>query len=221
MVRLNAPLPGKPAKATYGAISRLGVFGGTFDPPHIGHLILADEARSQLALDHILWVLTPNPPHKGDHSISPLEVRTSLLQAAIQDQPYFSLSTVDIDRPPPHYAVDTIRLIKSQFPEASIFYLIGGDSLRDLPKWHAPRELLDLCPTLGVMRRPDDQVDILTLESLLPGISTRIQWINAPLLEISATSIRAKLKSGQSFQYYLHPAVYRLICDKHWYQGEA
>ena len=199
---------------------RLGIFGGTFDPPHIGHLILADEARFQLDLDTILWVLTPSPPHKGNRSISSLELRLTLLKAAIQDQPHFSLSTVDIDRSPPHYAVDTVRLIARQFPGAIMCYLVGGDSLHDLPKWHLPQDFLAQCSTLGVMRRPGDQVDLPSLEGELPGISERVHWIHAPLMEISATNIREKIRSGQSFQYYLHPAVYQLICAKRYYQED-
>jgi nicotinate-nucleotide adenylyltransferase len=198
--------------------SKLGVFGGTFDPPHIGHLILAEEALYQLGLDLVLWVLTPNPPHKGNRIISPLEVRLPLLQAAIQDQPRFLLSRIDIDRPPPHYAVDTLRLIQEQYPAASLSYLIGGDSLRDLPQWHAPANLLRLCSSLGVMQRPGGQVDLSALEINLPGITAHIRWIEAPLLEISATQIRKKIKSGQAYQFYLHPAVVQLIQERNYYQ---
>ncbi|MCX8025419.1 MAG: adenylyltransferase/cytidyltransferase family protein, partial [Thermanaerothrix sp.] len=92
-------------------MSRLGIFGGTFDPPHVGHLILASEAADQLHLDRVLWVLTPDPPHKRGQPITPLAIRLKLVMAAIQEDPLFELSRVEIDRPGPHYAVDTLRIL--------------------------------------------------------------------------------------------------------------
>src|SRR4030042_4938152 len=101
---------------------RLGIFGGTFDPPHVGHLILADEARVQLGLERVLWVLTPNPPHKMDQAITPLVDRLDMLRAALGDALHFELSRVDIDRPPPHYAVDTVRLLRRHHPDDTLVY---------------------------------------------------------------------------------------------------
>ena len=193
---------------------RLGVFGGSFDPPHLGHLILAEEALYQLNLDQVLWVLTPNPPHKQERNLTPKDERFLLVQAAIQDQPRFKISRVEIDRSPPHFAVDTLKIIKEEFPEADLVYLIGGDSLHDLPRWRTPREIIQICKVFGVMRRPGDQVDVTLLEQKLPGLTSRLQWIDAPLLDISATLIRNKIQKGQSFRYYLHPAVYKIICEQ-------
>ena len=106
---------------------RLGVFGGTFDPPHIGHLILAAEALDQLQLDKVLWLLTPFPPHKISQSITPLLQRLQMLQAALVDEPRFELSRLDIDRPPLHYAVDTLALLRQNVPSAQLVYLMGED----------------------------------------------------------------------------------------------
>ena len=114
---------------------RLGVFGGTFDPPHLGHLILAAEACSKLELERLLWVLTPDPPHKLDRKITPLEHRLAMVTLAIQDTPAFELSRVEIDRPGPHYMVDTLGLLMKAHPSAELVLLIGGDSLSDLPTW--------------------------------------------------------------------------------------
>ncbi len=190
---------------------RLGVFGGTFDPPHVGHLILAQEAVDQLRLDRLLWVLTPHPPHKVDQTISSLEIRFKLVMAAIEDNPSFELSRVDIDRPAPHYAVDTLQILKDQYPTAEIFYLIGGDSLHDLPGWHQPHRLIMQMDGLGVMRRPGDQVDLRDLEQKIPGITQKIHFIEAPLLEISARQIRQRIAAGRAYRYYLPPAVYQII----------
>jgi len=139
---------------------RLGIFGGTFDPPHIGHLILAAEAHSQLSLDRVLWVLTFYPPHKTEQSISPLSDRLDMVLAAISDDPRFELSRVDIDRPAPHYAVDTVRLLKETCPQSELVYLMGGDSLKSLPYWYKPLEFVAGCHSLGVMRRPGDQINL-------------------------------------------------------------
>lgn len=190
---------------------RIGVFGGTFDPPHVGHLILAAEAQDQLRLDRLLWVLTPDPPHKLDQTISPLAVRLQLLLAAISENPSFELCRVDMDRPGPHYAVDTVKILQDQHPSAEIFYLIGGDSLHDLPAWYHPQRLIELIHGLGVMRRPGDQVDLRELEQKIPGLTAKICFIEAPLLEISARQIRQRVAEGRAYRYYVPPAVYRLI----------
>lgn len=190
---------------------KLGIFGGTFDPPHLGHLILAAEARYQLGLERVLWVLTPNPPHKPEREITPLEVRLSMLKAAIDEEDEFELSRVDIDRNPPHYAADTIELLKALQPIADFTYLIGGDSLRDLPQWHEPHRVLAGVEAIGVMRRPGDEIDLCSLEEQLPGISAKIRWVDAPLLEISSTEIRERASQGAPVEYYLPPRVFNII----------
>ena len=116
----------------------IGIFGGTFDPPHLGHLILAAEALYQLQLNRLLWVLTPEPPHKPGRPIAPLPHRLEMLQRAIAQTPGFELSSIEIDRPGPHYTIDTLEILRIQFPAADFALLIGGDSLRDLPGWHRP-----------------------------------------------------------------------------------
>ena len=190
---------------------RVGVFGGTFDPPHLGHLILAAEALRQLRLDRLLWVLTQDPPHKHGRIIRPWEARFEMVRLEIVDDPSFEISRVDIDRPGPHYAVDTMGILAQQFPGAELFYLIGGDSLRDLPTWHQPRQFLQACAGLGVMRRPGDSINLEALENVLPGISVRVHFITAPLLEISSTDIRERIAGGRPFRYYLPPVVYQYI----------
>ena len=121
---------------------KIGIFGGTFDPPHMGHLILAEEACWQLQLDHVLWVLTPFPPHKKDRIISPVQDRLSMVQFAITENDRFKLSRVDIDRQPPHYAVDTVSILQQSSVNDEFYYLMGADSLIDLPTWHITIKLL-------------------------------------------------------------------------------
>lgn len=190
---------------------RIGVFGGTFDPPHLGHLILAAECHYQLNLDRLLWVLTSHPPHKKSQNILAIEQRLELVLAAINGNPAFELSRVDIDRPSPHYAVDTVHLLAQQFPGAQFVYLLGGDSLHDLPTWHAPEEFLAACSTIGVMRRPGDQVDLSNLEMKLPGITQKTWFVDAPLLEISSSEIRSRVFRGEPYRYYVPKPVYEII----------
>jgi nicotinate-nucleotide adenylyltransferase len=197
---------------------RVGVFGGTFDPPHLGHLILATEALHQLRLDRLLWVLTQDPPHKHGQIIRPWEARFDMVRLATAGDPTFEISRVDIDRPGPHYAVDTMGILSRQLPQTKMFYLIGGDSLRDLPTWHQPRQFLESCAGLGVMRRPGDSINLDALEGVLPGISARVHFITAPLLDISSRDIRERIAAGRPFRYYLIPAVYQYILETNLYQ---
>jgi nicotinate-nucleotide adenylyltransferase len=196
---------------------KLGIFGGSFDPPHLGHLILALEACYQLKIERILWVLTPNPPHKPDQPITPLGHRLDMLRAAIVDEPCFQLSDVEIERSPPHYAVDTLKILRSKYPEDSLVYLMGGDSLKDLPNWHNPEEFVHTCDTLGVMHRPGKSIDLTSLEIQIPGIIAKTRFIEAPILEISSTLIRQHVREKRPFRYYLHPGVFDIIQERSLY----
>lgn len=200
---------------------RAGIFGGTFDPPHIGHLILAAEALDQLYLDRLLWLLTPDPPHKQDQVISPVKMRMELLRAAIARNAQFELSRVELDRPGPHYALDTVRLLHQQMPGWELVYLIGGDSLRDMPTWHQPQALVRAVDQFGVMRRPGAEFDLPALERILPDITAKVAFLETPLIEISSTEIRARLAAGRTVRYFLPPAVYRRILGKGYYQSQA
>ena len=196
---------------------RIGIFGGTFDPPHLGHLILASEAWDQLALSRLLWVLTPIPPHKLDQAITPLTHRLEMVQRAIAETPAFELSRVEIDRPGPHYMLDTLTLISRQNPNAEIIPLIGGDSLHDLPNWHRPADILSVCHYLGVMRRPNDAINLATLETILPGITNKARFIEASMLEISSSEIRQRIATNRPYRYYLPHGVYEYILEHNLY----
>lgn len=197
---------------------RVGLFGGTFDPPHVGHLILASEAKSQLELNRVLWTVTPDPPHKKDQSITSLEHRLAMVRLAIEDNPSFELSDVELNRPGPHYTIDTIKLLAEQNPDAEIVPIIGGDSLNDLPTWHQPKEILYAAHWVGVMRRPGEETNLQALEEELPGISSKIHYVEAPLLEIASSEIRNRAATGKPFRYYLPEPVYEYIEKHHLYQ---
>jgi nicotinate-nucleotide adenylyltransferase len=196
----------------------IGLFGGTFDPPHIGHLILSAEAQAQLGLDRLLWILTPDPPHKQGQPITPLEHRLAMVNLAISKDRRFELSTVEIDRPGPHYALDTVKKISEQNPTADIVYLMGGDSLHDLPTWHRPKDLLTALHSIGVMRRPCDSINLPALEKIIPGLTAKIRYVDAPLLEIASHEIRQRVATGRPFRYFLTPAVYNYIKKNNLYR---
>jgi len=199
-------------------MKKLGLFGGTFDPPHLGHLILAAEALHQLALDYVLWVLTPEPPQKSGHTISAWQTRMRLLQAAISSDPGFAISRVEIDRPPPHYAFETVRLIRQEYPVDELVYLMGGDEFRDLATWRQPADFIAACDAIGVMRRPADAVDLLALEREFPGVTDKVWFLAAPLIEISASEIRRRIGAGQPVRYFLPRPVFDLILEQQLYQ---
>ena len=196
----------------------IGLFGGTFDPPHIGHLILSAETGAQLGLDRLLWILTPNPPHKQGQPITSLEHRLAMVKLAILDNPRFELSTVEMDRPGPHYALDTVKIISEQNPAADLVYLMGGDSLRDLPAWHRPADLVAALRYIGVMRRPGDSIDLPALEKTIPGLTAKVRYVDAPLLDIAAHEIRQRVADGRPYRYFLPPAVYAYIVEHKLYR---
>lgn len=192
---------------------RLGVYGGTFDPPHLGHLILAETAADSLTLDRVLFVPAGQPPHKNAADVrAEAWHRLAMVERAIAGNPRFATSRVDIDRPGPHYTVDMLRLLHRDHPDADLIFLIGADSLRDLPAWSRPAELIELAQ-LGVMRRPGAEPDLSELERTLPGLSARVQWVDAPLIDISATEIAHRIAAGRSVRYRLPDAVCSYIAE--------
>lgn len=199
-------------------MERIGLLGGTFDPPHIGHLIMAEEACDALHLDQVWWVLTPYPPHKTDIRITSIEKRYAMLRDCLEDNPKFAICDVDMLRPPPHYAVDTVKILKAKYPETQMVYIMGEDSLRDLLTWHDPIEFVKSCDGIGVMHRPDVEVDLEILFKKLPGLDSMLQFIPAPLIDVSSREIRYRVRIGKPFRYFLHPKVYEYIVKQELYQ---
>ncbi len=196
---------------------KIGVFGGTFDPPHIGHQILAAEALGQLKLDYILWVLTPSPPHKRPEIISPLAHRLRMVELAIEGNPKFIMSRVDIDRPPPHYAVETMALLKEQAPSDRLYYLMGLDSVNDLPTWHRPADFVELCDGIAVMLRHGESLKSIKNDKQVSGLNDKQYLLNTPIIEISGTDIRARVKNGKHYRYLVPDKVYEYILENRIY----
>ncbi|MEK7277832.1 MAG: nicotinate-nucleotide adenylyltransferase, partial [Chloroflexota bacterium] len=187
-----------------------GIFGGTFDPPHLGHIKLAHAARDQLKLDRVLWVVAGQSPLKLDRALSPAETRVEMAQAAIAGEPSFVLSRVDLDRPGPHYTVDTLKILTGETPGAELFFIMGEDSLRDLPRWRNPGEIIELA-RLAVCRRPGVSANLENLESIIPGLSDRIVWISFVPLEIASSDIQRQRRGGGAVESLLPAGVLEVI----------
>jgi nicotinate-nucleotide adenylyltransferase len=189
------------------AAKRWGIFGGTFDPPHRGHLQVANHAWRQLKLTQVLFIPAGDPPHKQGRTITPAAHRVAMLGLALQNQTHFKVSLVDVTRPGPHYSIDTLRLVQSAHaitPE-HCFFIIGADSLADLPTWHQPERLLSLCQ-LVVAPRPGYKPDMAALQAQFPGLSQRLLWLNMPPVALAATDLRHG-REGQSMAEAVLPAV--------------
>jgi nicotinate-nucleotide adenylyltransferase len=180
--------------------------GGTFDPPHCGHLVLAENGRVQLRLDRVLFVPAGQPPHKPDRPIAPAHHRVAMVEAAASDNPAFTLSRVDLDRPGPHYTVDMLALLQREYPGAELFFLIGGDSLAQFIAWRDPAGIVRQA-RLAVMRRPGYGPDLAALEQAIPGLRERLVWLDAPYLDIAASDLRRRASDGLPLRYLVPPAV--------------
>jgi nicotinate-nucleotide adenylyltransferase len=185
---------------------RIGIFGGTFNPPHIGHLILAETAADNLELDRVYFVPAAQPPHKVGMPRAPVEDRVAMVALSIENNPRFKLSRRDVDRPGPHYAYEMVNLFRADYPDGELFFLMGSDSLRDLLSWERP-DLILKNTALVVMQRPAIYPDLASLTRQLPELLNRLYFLDAPEIEVSSTQIVKLLKQGRSVRYRVVPAV--------------
>ena len=199
--------------------ARLGILGGTFDPPHYGHLALAENARVQLSLQRVLFVPAGQQPLKQAHSMSPVHHRVAMVKEAIAANADFGISRVDVDRPGPHYTDDMLTLLQEAHPEAELFFLIGSDSLAQLPEWRDPVEIIRQA-RLAVMPRPGWEVNMAALERAVPGIQQRLTWLDAPHLDIAASDLRRRMRAGLPLRYLVPPGVEAYIHEFELYTGD-
>lgn len=195
---------------------RIGVFGGTFDPIHIGHLIIATELRHALRLDRLLFVPTGQPPHKADQAVTADADRLAMLELAIAGDPAFEISTLDLERAGPSYTADLLRLLSAQFPDARLFFLMGEDSLRDLPNWHQPDAILALAE-LGIASRPEIDLDLADIYERLPSARGRVQIVPTTLIDISSSDLRQRVRDGRPIRYLVPAAVEAYIMSNNLY----
>ncbi len=185
---------------------RIGVLGGTFDPIHHGHLILASELRAALALDSVLLVPNASSPFKPGDQRTAGDHRAAMIELVAKETTWLSLSTVELDRGGVSYTVDTLRLLRRAEPGNSHVFLMGADSLNDLHRWREPAEILRLAD-VGVAMRPGVIVDMDAVIERLPDARGRITVVPTPLIAISATDIRHRVRTGRPITFHVPPAV--------------
>ncbi len=200
----------------------IGILGGTFDPVHVGHLRIAEGARARLELSQVLFVPAGQPWLKADEAIASPIHRVEMVRRAIADNPYFELSTVEVDRPGPSYAVDTVAILQQQLgAEASFFFLLGWDSLAELPRWKEPDKLVQMCQLVAVPRPDFSPPNLEALESSIPGVTQSVVLLDMPLVDVSSSDIRKRVAQGLSIQGLVPDDVEEYIKEQQLYrQGE-
>ena len=197
---------------------KIGVLGGTFDPVHLGHLIIAEEVRSKLELAEVIFVPAGEPWLKPHRSISAAADRLEMLHRALQSNPRFRVSTVDIDRPGPSYSVDTIADLRNQMgAEAEFYFIIGPDALAGLPNWREPTRLAEICQIVGVTRPGYRDFDLSSLEPSIPQASRRIMLLDVPQIGISSSEIRERVAQGLPIRYQVPEPVEEYIRQQELY----
>jgi len=196
----------------------VGILGGTFDPVHNGHLLVAEVAREQFNLKEVLFIPAGQPWLKVEHAITLAEHRLQMLRLALSDTPYFRISEMEIERPGPTYTIDTINALKkSSNANDELFFILGQDSLMQLPQWHEASELIQLCYLVAAPRPGVKKPDLKALEARLPGIKQRVMLMKQPLVDISATEIRERVARGLSVRHLVPEPVNRYIKEHRLY----
>jgi len=186
---------------------RVGILGGTFNPPHIAHLVAAEAVRDQLKLDRILFIPAAAPPHKTNIEIIPAEQRLQMVKLAIKDNSHFEVSDIELNRKGPSYTIDTIIDLKQKFPEEAFYLLLGVDLLVEFDTWKNPEKILDEC-TLVAMNRPGFDIGMVE-KKLLRSVVV----VDVPGIDVSSSNIRRYLKSRRSIKYLVPREVEKYISE--------
>jgi nicotinate-nucleotide adenylyltransferase len=199
---------------------RLGILGGTFNPPHLGHLVSAQEAYLQLQLDQLMLIPTRIPPHKELEEDPGPEHRLELCRLAAQDDERFTVSDLEIKRDGPSYTVDTLEELHAQAPDNELFFIVGGDVAAGLPQWHEPERALSLATLAVAGRRGTPREDVDDALKQLRG-GDRTEFFEMPRIGISSTMIRERVRAGKPIKYIVPDAVADYIHEQGLYGGTA
>jgi nicotinate-nucleotide adenylyltransferase len=191
----------------------IGLFGGTFDPPHIGHLIAAQDAMQALQLDRLHFLPAAQPPHKHGRAITPAAIRLEMLQAAVRDEPRFEICMLELERAGPSYTVDTLRQLHARGTQDNLFLLVGADQARELVTWREPEEIARLASIVLLSR---DGVETMAQPQRLLTRAIRVTRI-----DVSASQIRGRVARGQPIRFLVPTAVEAIIRARHLYLPEA
>ncbi len=205
------------SSSSFASLRHVGLLGGTFDPIHYGHLVIAEEVRTVLHLAEMVFVPAGHPPHKPGRIVTEAQHRLAMLELAIASNPHFTISLVDLERPGPSYTVETLQVLRQQWgAQTAIYFVIGGDSLEDLLAWYDPAGILQQLTALVAVQRPGYEEAAGyrdTLEARLPGIKQRLIMVQAPQLDISATDLRRRVAESRPIKYQTPEAVERYIIE--------
>ena len=190
---------------------RIGIMGGTFDPIHVGHLITAEMVRSAASLDEVVFIPSARPPHKDGARAASAEDRLIMTERAVQDNPYFSVSDMELKREGPSYTVDTIAELRARLDDAELFFITGADAMNDLYRWHEPKRLLCSCQFIVATRQGAPLDELLLAEKFTAEERSHIQVLPTPHLEISSSVIRARIRAGLSVRHLVPRAVEEYI----------
>lgn len=202
---------------------KIGIMGGTFDPIHNGHLMLAEYAYHQYSLDEIWFMPNGNPPHKTNETIeTQTKNRVEMVKRAIADTSYFSLQLYEVENAGIHYSYKTIECFKNKYPEDEFYFIIGADSLFSIERWVHPELLMKDCVILAAFRDDIDTVEEMNvqIEYLNQKYSADIRLLNTPNVNISSSQIRENIKEQQSIKEFVPEAVFAYITEKGLYRDE-
>lgn len=190
---------------------RYGILGGTFDPPHIGHLALAQEAHARLGLERVWFVPTGTPPHKPARPVSPAADRAAMVERAIADDERFALSTIELELSGPSYTERTLRLLRERWgASAWLCFIMGWDMLAYLPHWHDPTRVVGAVDAIAAAQRPGyppSEEELAALARAVPGLEGKLVVLPGPLLDVSATGVRERVASGLPIRYLVPDPV--------------
>jgi nicotinate-nucleotide adenylyltransferase len=209
--RVERPTPAEAAR-------RIGVLGGTFDPPHVGHLWLAALAADALNLDRVLFMPAAQPPHKGQRLISKATDRLLMTRLAIHTDPTFELSALEMERPGPSYTIDSVAELKRLYADAELYLIMAADSLAQIDTWREPDRLLDEIEWAVGPRTGTELPDRSALEDRFGDRATRIHLLSGPALDLSSSEIRRRVAAGHTIRYLVPREVEELIIARELYR---
>ena len=200
----------------------IGIFGGTFDPPHVGHLIMAERCREAANLDEVWFLVAYRPPHKADETVTRFEHRCDMAALAITGQPAFRVEPVEKELPPPSYTAATLAELRHRHPGHDFHLILGGDSVADLPKWHEPGKVVAAAGLIGVARPGVEPVpaDRLAAALGLPADGVRLQWVDSPLIDVASREIRRRAGEGKTVRYLVPRAVEEFVRERGLYRAQ-
>ena len=202
-------------------MARVGLLGGTFNPPHVGHLVCAEEARHALKLDRVLLLPVHTPPHKEMQADPGPEVRLELCRLAVGDAPGIEVSAHEVDRGGRSYTIDTLRALHDARPEDDLTFIAGADQAAGLPGWREPAAVLELAELAVAEREATRRDDVLDELYGLPGVPDRVRFFSMPRIDVSSSLIRRRVAEGRPIRWLVPDAVERAIAERGLYQAQV